>query len=314
MNRLCDRTRTAIFLTVVMLIASSLIGPLRGFVPPVSAQGQPAYVLAPGDTIEVVVLGEAELSRTVVVRPDGKISLPLIGEIQAAGATPPQLAERVAAALRTYLRSPQVTVTVTATRRMFVQVVGQAVRPGTIEMQPGWTLLDVMGAAGGLTPRANPQGATITRKETVIKIDLDRLLVKGDKSANLTVEPDDIITIPLLQNRVVVLGLVSRQGPFDLDANARLTDALAAAGGIDIGAAATNRIGIIRLGTDNKPYVVHQVDFRRILRGDTAQNVVLQHGDVVYVPRSGIVIWREIISWITGYSVIRTLWPGLGLP
>ncbi|MDR7418480.1 MAG: polysaccharide biosynthesis/export family protein [Armatimonadota bacterium] len=309
-----DRTHPAILLTIVMLVLLFLAGPAGGPLAPASAQNQSTYVLASGDTVEVVVFGEADLSRSVVVRPDGKISLPLIGEIQAAGSTPPQLAERIAEALKTYLRAPQVSVTVTAMRRMFVQVVGQAARPGAVEIQQGWTLLDVLGAAGGLTPRADPLRATITRKESVFKVDLDRLLVKGDKSANVPVEPDDIITIPTLQNRVVVLGQVTRQGPFDLEAGARLMDALAAAGGIEMGAAATNRIGIIRLGPDNKPQVVHQIDLRRILRGDASQNIVLQHADVVYVPRSGIVLWREIISWITGYSVIRTMWPGLALP
>jgi polysaccharide export outer membrane protein len=297
-----------------MLVLPLLTGPAGGPVVPASAQSPSSYVLASGDTVEVVVFGEADLSRSVVVRPDGKISLPLIGEIEAAGATPPQLAERITTALKTYLRNPQVSVTVTAMRRLVVQVVGQAVRPGTIEIQPGWTLLDVMGAAGGLTPRADPLKATITRKESVIKIDLDKLLVKGDKTANTPVEADDIITIPLLLNRIVVLGTVSHQGPYDLEAGSRLMDALAAAGGIEMGNAAINRIGIIRLGADNKPYVVQQIDLRRILRGDASQNIVLQHADVVYVPRSGIVLWREIISWITGYSVVRTMWPGLALP
>jgi protein involved in polysaccharide export with SLBB domain len=170
-----------------------------------------------------------------------------------------------------------------------------------------------MGAAGGLTPRADPVKVTITRKESVIKVDLDKLLVKGDKGANTPVEPDDIITIPTLQNRVVVLGTVTRQGPFDLEAGARVMDALAAAGGLEMGNAATNRIGLIRLGTDNKPYVT-QIDFRRLMRGDISQNYLLQHADVIYVPRSSIVVWREVISWITGYSVVRTMWPGVGLP
>jgi protein involved in polysaccharide export with SLBB domain len=143
-------------------------------------------------------------------------------------------------------------------------------------------------------------------------LDLERLL-KGDKSANIPVEAGDIIDIPVLQNRVVVLGYVREQGAFDLEAGARLVDAIAAAGGVTVGSAATSRIGIIRLGPDNKPYVVRQVDLGKIFKGDASQNIVVQHGDVVYVPQAGIVIWREVLSWITGIGVVRGLWPGLGI-
>jgi polysaccharide export outer membrane protein len=292
-------------------------GPVGGPVAVASAQTPaqaPAkeYVLVAGDTLDINVFGEADLTRSVVIRPDGKISLPLIGEVQAAGLKPSQLAERIAEALKTYLRRPQVTVTVAGLQRLFVQVNGQAVRPGAIEIQRDWTLLDVIGAAGGVTPRANASKATLTRKDTTIAIDIARLL-KGDQSANMPIEPGDIITIPLLQNRIVVMGYVRSAGAYDLDAGARLVDALAAAGGPTPGSAAINRIGIVRLGADRKPFLAQQVDLNQIFKGDMAQNIELQDGDVVYVPQAGIVVWREILSWLSGLSLIRALWPGLGI-
>lgn len=312
------RSSAAAFLSVVVVVLSLLTGPAGGPVALVSAQTSAQvpvkeYVLVPGDTVDVNVFGEADLTRSVVIRPDGKISLPLVGEVQAAGVTPTQLAENIATALRTYLKNPQVSVTVTQLQRIFVQVVGQASRPGAIEIQRGWTLLDVMGAAGGATPRAALSKATITRKEAVIPVDLEKLLVQGDKSANMPVEPGDIISIPLLQFKVVVLGYVRNQGTFELDAGARVLDAVAAAGGLSLGSAAATRVGIVRQGPDNKPYVVSQVDLNRIAKGDVTQNLVLQDKDVIYVPQAPLVVWREVLSWLTGLSLIRTLWPGLGI-
>ncbi len=93
-------------LFVFLILAGGPV-PGRAQTPPA-----PGYLVGPGDTLEVVVLGETDLSRTVIVRPDGKISLPLIGDVPVAGQTPPQVAEVVAALLRTYLRKPVVTVTV----------------------------------------------------------------------------------------------------------------------------------------------------------------------------------------------------------
>jgi polysaccharide export outer membrane protein len=299
------------------MVLSLVTGPGGGPVAVVSAQTPaqaPAkeYVLVAGDTVDINVFGEADLTRSVVIRPDGKISLPLVGEVQAAGFKPSQLAERIAEALKAYLRSPQVTVTVTGLQRLFVQVNGQAVRPGAIEIQRDWTLLDVIGSAGGVTPRANASKATLTRKDTTIAVDIARLL-KGDKTANMAIEAGDIITIPLLQNRIAVMGYVRSAGAYDLDAGARLVDALAAAGGPTPGSAAVNRIGIVRLGADKKPFLARQADLNQIFKGDVAQNIELQDGDVVYVPQSGLVVWREVLSWLSGLSLIRALWPGLGI-
>lgn len=317
-NRAHLRSCTAAFLSIVVVALSLITGPAGGPVAVVSAQ-TPAqapvkeYTLVPGDTVEINVFGEADLTRSVVIRPDGKISLPLIGEVQAAGLKPSQLAERIAETLKAYLRSPQVTVTVTGLQRLFVQVNGQAVRPGPVEIQRDWTLLDVIGAVGGVTPRADAGKATLTRKDRTIPIDIARLL-KGDSAANVPIEPGDIITIPLLvQNRIVVMGYVRGVGAYNLDPGARLLDALIAAGGPTLGAAAVNRIGIIRLGADNRPFLARQADLNRIFRGDVAQNILLQDGDVVYVPPAGIVVWREVLSWLTSISLIRGLWPGLGL-
>lgn len=315
-NRARLRSRDALVLAVV--VAALVLFPGLAGTPavPVGAQslqqGLQEYVLGPGDTIEVTVLGEGDLTRAVAIRPDGKINLPLIGDVQAAGRTPAQLALQVATSLKVYIRDPQVSVAVRQFRpesRAMVYLVGQVVRPGPVEIQNGWTLIEVMAVGGGLTPRAAARRASLIRRGTgqAVAIDLDRLLVKGDRSANLPVEPGDIIMVPRLQNRVLVLGAVSRPGAYDLEEEARVLDAIALAGGPTERALQSN-IGVVRNGAGGKPTVT-TVDVGQLVRGNGSQNVQLQDADIVYVPE-GRVVWRDVLSWLSGLNLVRILLGG----
>ncbi|MDR7545515.1 MAG: polysaccharide biosynthesis/export family protein [Armatimonadota bacterium] len=293
----------------VLFPLGALVGPDEGRA---MAQSSPAppqeYILGPGDVIEVSVLGEAELSRTAAVRPDGKINLPLLGDVQAAGTTPAQLAERITSLLRLYLRNPQVSVSVAQFRveRSYVYLVGQVVRPGPVEVQKGWTVMEVMAVSGGVTQRAALRRAHIIRRSTgqTIPIDLERLLLRADRSADVPVEPGDIIMVPSLQYRVLVLGAVRAPGAYDLDDGARILDALALAGGPDP-RSATRSIGVVRnVSSSEKPQVM-TVDLTKILGGDAAQNVPLQNQDVVYVPEGPLFSWSNILSVLSGLSLFR---------
>jgi len=273
----------------------------------VAAQTPQNYVLTAGDSVEVAVFGEPSLSRTVTIRPDGKITLPLVGDVDAAGVTPSQLADRIATALKAYLKSPQVSVTVASVQPARVFLVGAVARPGSVDIQRGWTVFEVFAAAGGVTPRAALRRATLTRRSTgqTIALDLDRLLVKGDRTADVPVEAGDIIMVPALQNRILVLGAVRSPGPYDVDDGARFIDVVAMAGG-PADRAATHNIGIIRNLPEGKATVT-PVDMNKILRGDMTQNVALQHQDIVYVPQGALVRWGDILAWLSGYSLVRTV-------
>lgn len=273
----------------------------------VAAQNPQDYVLTAGDSVDVSVFGEPNLSRTVTVRPDGKITLPLIGDIDAAGSTPPQLADRIATALKAYLKSPQVSVTVAGFQQSRVYLVGAVTRPGPVDIQRGWTVFEVFAVAGGVTPRAALRRATLTRRTTgqTFTLDLDRLLIKGDRTADLLVEAGDIIMVPALQNRILVLGAVGRPGPYDVDEGARFIDVIAMAGG-PADRAATHNVGIIRNLPEGRATVT-PVDMNKILRGDMTQNVALQHQDIVYVPQGALVRWGDILAWLSGYSLVRAV-------
>ncbi len=266
------------------------------------------YILGPGDVVEVAVLGEAELSRTAAVRPDGKINLPLIGDVEAAGLTPVQLAERITTLLRLYLRNPQVSVSVTQFRveRSYVYLVGQVARPGPVEIQRGWTVMEVMAVSGGVTPRAALRRAQIIRRSTgqTIPVDLERLLLRADRSADVPVEPGDIIMVPSLQYRVLVLGAVRAAGAYDLDEGARILDALALAGGPDP-RSGMRSIGVVRnVAASEKPHVL-TVDMIKILAGDASHNVPLQDRDVIYVPEGPMFSWSNILAVLSGLNLFR---------
>jgi len=137
---------------VLLLLAALVVG----FPAFLRAQApQDAYLLGPGDTVDVVIFGEPDLSRTVTIKPDGTISLPLIGEVRAAGKTTTQLASELASLYRTYLRAPSVSVVVREFRVDRIYILGQVGRPGEYQIRPGMGILELLASAGGPTTRAD---------------------------------------------------------------------------------------------------------------------------------------------------------------
>lgn len=161
------------------------------------------YLIGPGDVLGIFVWQNPDLSQKAVpVRPDGRISTPLISNIMAAGKTPTQLSKDMDKALSKYIRSPRVTVIVTRAMSVLsqVQVIGQVVHPESIPYHEGMTVLDVVLAAGGLTPYASGNSAKLERKvdgkvET-LHVRLSSLLNNGDLSQNLKVKPGDVLVVP----------------------------------------------------------------------------------------------------------------------
>src|SRR5512142_2236679 len=130
-----------------------------------SATDDPSYVIGPEDMINVAVWKEPDFSSTVPVRPDGKISLPLLGDIEAAGRTPSELAQDLTGKLKKYIDDPHVTVVVTAINSKRVYILGEVNHPGAMNMTPKMTVLQAISAAGGVTPYANTKKISILRTE-----------------------------------------------------------------------------------------------------------------------------------------------------
>lgn len=167
------------------------------------AATSPDYLIGPLDQLEVFVWRAPELSTKVTVRPDGRISTPLVEDMVAAGKTPSQLSGDIEKALLEYVKSPEVTVIVSDFSSTFdqqVRVLGEAQKPIALPYQSGMTVLDVMVAVGGLTEFAAGNRAVLIRgkgeERKSYRLKLDDLLRKGNISANVPVLPGDVILIP----------------------------------------------------------------------------------------------------------------------
>lgn len=161
------------------------------------------YRIGPLDTVQVFVWNAPEFSVTVPVRPDGRISTPLIQDLEAAGKTPSELGDEVERRLRQYMQDPVVTVIVSNFSGPFdqqIRVVGEATQPRAIPYRANMTLLDVMIEVGGLTDFAAGNRAVIVRRageqQQTYNARLNDLLKDGDISANVPVMPGDVVIIP----------------------------------------------------------------------------------------------------------------------
>jgi polysaccharide export outer membrane protein len=158
-----------------------------------------SYVIGLSDVISVSVFKEPNFSSSMFVRPDGMISLPLIGDIRAAGKTPLQLADDISAKLRKFIQDPNVTIVLNAMTSKKVYFIGEVGKTGPIEMTPGMTLLQAIATAGGLSEFANKKKIYILRMEAgrqqKISVQYKQAL-RGDSSLNLTLNPGDTIVVP----------------------------------------------------------------------------------------------------------------------
>ncbi|HTU35273.1 MAG TPA: polysaccharide biosynthesis/export family protein [Candidatus Acidoferrum sp.] len=130
-----------------------------------SATTDPNYVIGAQDVLDINVWKEAELTRSVPVRPDGKISLPLLNDVQAAGLTPTQLSDELTKELKKFITDPQVTVIVTQINSQRVYILGEMTRPGAYPLLPGMNVLQALSSAGGFTPFANLKKIYVLRNE-----------------------------------------------------------------------------------------------------------------------------------------------------
>jgi polysaccharide biosynthesis/export protein len=164
---------------------------------PASKAG-PEYVIGPEDVLHIAVWKEADLTATLPVRPDGKISLPLLNDVQASGMTPQQLAASVTEKLRKYIADPRVTVVVTAINSKRIYLVGEVVHAGATPMLPSMTVLQALSSAG-MNQFAKTKGIYVLRTENGKQSKLPvnyRKLIKGDVAQNYILQPGDTIVVP----------------------------------------------------------------------------------------------------------------------
>lgn len=198
------RLQIGLGLSLAALLAGCATAPPAPVAMATAAPTQSAsYIIGPGDTLGIFVYRAPELSVDLPVRPDGRVSMPLVPDIQAAGRTPSQLGKDIQARLTDYLRDPNVTVMVKSfvgPSDSMVRVIGEAAQPLAVPYRDGMTLLDVLIAANGLTRYAAGDRAQVVRRgngqNQVIPVRLAALLRDGDIGQDIPMRPGDTLVIP----------------------------------------------------------------------------------------------------------------------
>ena len=187
--------------TKISLILSLISAVLLAGTPAFFAAENLSYTIGPGDVLEISVWQHPELDRIVTVRPDGRMSFSLIGDVNANGLTPAELDEVITSRLSEYVQNPEVTVLVTAIKSNQILVMGQVTRPGPYPMEANFTVLEAVAIAGGYTETAGLNRVTVTRRSRerspeVIKVNLKKVIAKGDRNSDVILEPGDIVHVP----------------------------------------------------------------------------------------------------------------------
>jgi polysaccharide export outer membrane protein len=190
-----------VFLLAVMVLAAEAQQQKAPNSPPPSAQvNDNNYVIGPEDVLNVNVWKEPDVSGAVPVRPDGKISLPLLNDVQAAGLTPMQLMNELTEKLKKFITDPRVTVTVSTVNSRKVYVLGEVARPGAVPLAPEMTVLQALTSAGGPTPYAKASKMYVLRKENGAQNKLAfnyKEVVKGKNvEQDVVLKPGDTVVVP----------------------------------------------------------------------------------------------------------------------
>ena len=165
---------------------------------PAPAAGD-GYSIGADDVLTITVWKETTLSGSFLVRPDGMISMPLLGDVQASGLTPARLSAEIETRLKKYIQSPNVTVEISQIHSKVIYLLGEVGKKGPIEMAPGMTLLQAISSAGGLTDYANTKKIYILRNDSGKQIKVPvryKEALKGDSALNLPLQPGDTIVVP----------------------------------------------------------------------------------------------------------------------
>ena len=164
------------------------------------ATQDPNYVIGSQDMLDISVWREPDFSRTVPVRPDGKISLPLLNDMQAAGLTPSQLAEELTKSLNKFVTNPQVTIIVTQINSQRFYVLGEATRPGAYTLIPDMTILQALSNAGGFTTYANSKKIYLLRQENgkqqKLSFNYKEIIAGKRTEQNIVLKNGDTIVVP----------------------------------------------------------------------------------------------------------------------
>lgn len=267
----------------------------------VSKQPDPSrneYRIGNEDELDISVYGDEKLSKIQTVRPDGKIAYPFVGDLQATGSTPDELKAQITAGLSQLFRNPRVTVIVTKQTGKPVYLLGEVKKPGYLRLKLQASLLEAISQAEGLTETADLRGALLIREGQVLPVSFEKLLRRGDFSQNINLQPQDMVFIPNISYRkVLVLGEVKSPQAVPLKPGMTLMEVIAQAGGFTKDAV-PKHILVLRGGLGD-PQALN-VNADEITKpGGAPQNLLLQPNDIVYVPKTILVDVERYVDIVT---------------
>jgi len=252
--------------------------------------GSPAYRIGPKDLLEIRVFEEKTLNVDLRVEEDGTIELPLLGSFMVGNLTEDEAAQRLEQELeRSYLQKASVTVTISEFRSRPISVIGAVNSPGNLELSGRWTLLEALTAAGGLADNHGRQVYVLRRAENGLSdqltIDLEALMVRGDRRFNIPIFAADLINVPIAVDiSIFCLGEVESPGAVVFSSSDRptLLAVIAQAGGLTDRASA--KIRVRRRASDGTSSEI-EVNYKRILQGKDP-DLEMRDGDLVVIKES----------------------------
>ena len=257
------------------------------------------FTLGPGDRVELEMIGEPASRITTVVAPDGKLYFNLLPGVEVWGLTLPQAKERLEREMAHYVRQrPQISLTLRGVESKRVWVLGRVSAPGVYALAEPMTLLEAIAMTGGTLSLASYRDqeaagigeeladlrhSFILRQGRMLPVDFQRLLLKGDLTQNIYLEPDDFVYFPAATAReVYVLGAVGQPRAIPYRDGLSAARAIASAYGT-VNGAYLHHVAVVRGSLSNPEIAI--VDYKRVIRGE-APDMALQPGDIVYVPLS----------------------------
>jgi polysaccharide export outer membrane protein len=252
----------------------------------VGAHADPEFRIGVDDVLAISVWDNKDVDQVVFVRPDGKISLPLAGEVAVRGMTVAELEARLSEMYQRTIKGARVTVVVREIRSRPIFFIGGVGRTGPMQLTQDWDLLQAISAAGGLQPAADLEAAYVLREGKILRVDFERLIQKGDLVQNIKLQPGDTIVVPLAE-QVYLEGDVKRPGPLKYTKDLTLLDAITQAGGFS-DLAIPRRVTLVR-GEGGKKSSV-EINVSEIMRREQpASDVLLKPRDLIVVTVADVV-------------------------
>jgi len=273
------RLSSLLSLSLLLLLAPSMV---MAQAPTKPIQQDKDYIIGPEDILEIQVWGNKDLNQVVFVRPDGRTSLPLVGEIGVSGQSVQQLQDHLTNVYEKTVKGAVVTVMVKEIKSRPVFFIGGFGKPGVMQLTRELTLLQAISVVGGVVPNADAEKGFLLRGDKRIPIDFNRLVQRGDLSQNPKLEPGDSIVVPLA-DAVYVNGEVKAPGSVKYTQDLTILKALTQVGGLTPLASA-GRVDVLRGNAEKKERI--RVDVDKMMRSpDENPDIRLQPNDIIFVPQ-----------------------------